>query len=382
MRDWTDRYYRVIAPAGFDGHTTRKAYYLSSKSEAADLRWRIKKWKVDRKTPGLQAVELTESDRNWLGYLRNRLGDLALIPAIVDHWENTAKRVTRPLLVADLCREFIEYRATRPHNQRTLKELHYHVRAFSRYAGDTKAHEVTPLTLREFLDAAKSPTLARNHYRALSVLLKFARERGVIVMNPLDEIKRPAGNRTEPGILTPDEFERLLVTADAQFPKLLPYVAIAGLAGLRSAELVGMYAGEETLQWSDILFEKGLLQVRPEVAKTTRRKGGDRRYPPIEPALLHWIEPHRKESGPVVPYSEAAFRRHFRSLCAAAGCEPAHNALRHSFASYSLARAGQEGVGKLAVIMGNSEAVCRRHYVESLEPGDGEKWFGIRRAAK
>ena len=45
---------------------------------------------------------------------------------------------------------------------------------------------------------------------------------------------------------------------------------------------------------------EGLIQIRPGVAKTTRRKSGDRRYPPIEPALAHWIEPHRRESGAVV----------------------------------------------------------------------------------
>ena len=375
----SERYHRVVAPIGFEGHKKRHPYYCKSKAQADALRWRIRKWKTDRKTPGLQVVEITDYDHNWLGYLKGRLGDLGLIPSVVDHWERTAKRITHPISVTDLCRELIEYRESRGHNQRTVKELRYHVRAFARHCGDTKAHEVTPVLLREFLDSAGTPTLARNHYRALSVLFKFARERGVIVVNPLEEIRRPEGNRTEPGILQPDEFERLLRTADADFPALLPYVAIAGLAGLRSAELVGMYAGEETLQWSDVLWDKGLIQVRPEVAKTTRRKSGDRRYPPIEPALAHWLDPHRKESGSVVAYSESSFRKHFRQLCAAAGCDLAHNALRHSFASYQLARGGKEGVGRLAVIMGNSESVAKRHYVETLEPGEGERWFSIRR---
>jgi len=353
---------------------------MPSKNKAADLRARIKQWKANRKEPWLPVVVINEHDRNWLGYLKNRIGDLGMLPSIVDHWERTAKRIAHPLRVADLCQEFIAYRESRPHNKRTVKELRYHVRAFARHAGDTKAHEVTPLVLREFLDTAGTPTLARNHYRALSVLFKFARERGVIVVNPVEEIKRPEGNRTEPGILKPEEFERLLRAADKDFPALLPYVAISGLAGLRSAELVGMYASEETLQWSDVLWDKGLLQVRPEVAKTTRRKSGDRRYPPIEPALAYWLEGHRKESGSVVPYSESSFRKQFRKLSNAAGCEPAHNALRHSFASYWLARGGgKEGVGRLAVIMGNSEAVARRHYIETLEPDAGAAWFGLRR---
>lgn len=380
MKDWTDRYYRVIAPSGFDGNPARKAYYVPSKTQAADLQARIAKWKSDRKSPGLPIVILTEADRNWIGYLKNRVQDLGLLPSIIDHYERTAKQVTRPLCVTDLCEELLKYRQSRPHNRRTLAELRYHVRAFARHSGDTKAHEVTPAGLREFLDIASTPTLARNHYRALSVLFKFARERGIIIVNPVEEIKRPEGNRTEPGILTPAEFEGLLRTADTQFPALLPYVATAGLAGIRTAELVGMYAEEETLQWSDVLWSKGLIHVRPEVAKTTRRKRGDRRYPPIEPVLAHWLAPHRKDSGPVVQYSESSFRIQYRRLCRAAECDPAHNALRHSFASYWLARSGEEGVRRLAVIMGNSEGVAKRHYIETLEPSAGEAWFGIRRA--
>jgi integrase len=245
--------------------------------------------------------------------------------------------------------------------------------------GNIQAHEVTPAQLHRFLDAAASDTMARNRYRVLSVLFKFAALQRIVVVNPLAEIKRPSGNRSEPGILTPGEYERLLTTAAAKFPALLPYCAIAGFAGVRRAEMVGMYAGEETLQWADILADKRLIVVRPEVAKTTRRKSGDRRFPPIEDALMHWLEPYRQESGAVVPYAESTFRRHFRALCVEAGVSPGHNALRHSFASYWLARGGKEGVGRLALIMGNSESVARRHYIETLEPGDGDRWFNIRR---
>ena len=56
-----------------------------------------------------------------------------------------------------------------------------------------------------------------------------------------------------------------------------------------------------------------------------------------------------------------------------------NNALRQSYASYWLARSTLAGVGELAKRMGNSESVCRRHYLETLTPEEGQAWFAIRR---
>jgi hypothetical protein len=51
------------------------------------------------------------------------------------------------------------------------------------------------------------------------------------------------------------------------------------------------------------------------------------------------------------------------------------NALRNSYASY-----GQSirSLGDVARAMGDLESTVKRFYVEALEPGDGEAWFGIR----
>jgi hypothetical protein len=116
----------------------------------------------------------------------------------------------------------------------------------------------------------------------------------------------------------------------------------------------------------------------------------------MEPALLDWLTPHRKESGAVVPYAESWLRKLLRGLkkkpkhgdtpesfglFRLAKVEPVDNGLRHSFASYWLARSGKDSFGSLARVMGNSEAVVKRHYDAALSPGDGEAWFGIERQA-
>jgi hypothetical protein len=55
-----------------------------------------------------------------------------------------------------------------------------------------------------------------------------------------------------------------------------------------------------------------------------------------------------------------------KKLRLASKVNPPTNALRHSYASYWLARSSKEGLGELSKRMGNSEAVCKRHYLETL----------------
>jgi hypothetical protein len=70
------------------------------------------------------------------------------------------------------------------------------------------------------------------------------------------------------------------------------------------------------LNWEDVDWQKQLITVRDEVAKQTLRKMGNRRY----------------------------------------------------------------GLGELSKRMGNSEAVCKRHYLETLTREEGKSWFALRRS--
>jgi len=62
-----------------------------------------------------------------------------------------------------------------------------------------------------------------------------------------------------------------------------------------------------------------------------------------------------------------------KKLCLHSKVIPPHNALRHSYTSYWLARSSKEGLGELSKRMGNSEAVCKRHYLETLTREEGKK---------
>jgi integrase len=373
----SSRYIVVHAPAGFEGYPKRRTHYFKTQNAAKEFRIQIRRWKEDQKHPPLE-IELSETDKRWIAFLQNRLGDLSLLPEVVTHWEKTAKTIKRPLAVHGLCDEYVAYRKTRNIAVSTLADDKWVCAIFAGRLNDLRAHDVTTLHVRQFLDSAPSQSSAKKFYKVVSQMFDYAREQHIIILNPCADIKRPQVAYKDPEIIRPAVFKTLLEGAKAQFSALLPYLALAGFAGLRREELLREYRFDQILRWEDFYWDRGLIEVRAQVAKKTSRKRGDRRFPPIEPALAYWLKDCRQESGDVVALSDSWFRRQYARLCSLVGHIPKQNELRHSYASFWLARSTMAGVGQLAKQMGNSEAVARKHYIEVLSPADGEAWFGIR----
>jgi hypothetical protein len=125
-------------------------------------------------------------------------------------------------------------------------------------------------------------------------------------------------------------------------PELIPFLAMAGFAGLRRSELVREYTEDQVLRWEDFNWQKELITVRHEVAKQTSRKMGNRRFIPMEAASLHWLGPYRKEEGLLIPMVDSAVRRRTKKLRLVSKVNPPTNALRHSYASYWRVQAKRE----------------------------------------
>jgi integrase len=313
--------------------------------------------------------------------LRAHVGNLELLPAIVTHWERTAKPITRPLKIEELCEAFVLYRQSKGLDKATLSEDRYIPKRLQKHLRGYMAHELGVAEIRSFLDTAKtSDSLEHKLYKVGSLIFAYGREQRALVLNPFDDIVRPQVAYTVPEIVAPAKFRQLLATAEKEVPELIPFLAMAGFAGLRRSELVREYAEDQVLQWEDINWQKQLITVRDEVAKQTSRKMGNRRFIPMEAALVHWLGPYQKKEGLLIPMVDSAVRRRMKKLSLASKVNPPINALRHSFASYWLARSSKEGLGELSKRMGNSEAVCKRHYLETLTREEGVTCFKIRRS--
>jgi len=222
-------------------------------------------------------------------------------------------------------------------------------------------------------------------------------------------------------VFTPEELTEVLCCAGE---RMIPFIAVGAFAGIRHAEI-------QRLEWKDIRFEEGTIEIRASKAKTASR-----RLVPIVPNLKEWLLKYRQPAGPVVSPRNAAFELHViagrandvrraawaeangitdeqlkqatqkakemasrRSLRTATkgklrgqkgevppgaetaeieGWEPfawKHNGLRHSFCSYRLAAV--KNTAQVALEAGNSPQMIFRHYRELVRGSEAEKWFGI-----
>jgi integrase len=202
--------------------------------------------------------------------------------------------------------------------------------------------------------------LTRNTYRLrLSSLFQFALAQGWCGKNPVASVAKAKVKCAEIGILKPEELARLLENADEQ---TLPYWALGAFAGLRSAEL-------ERLEWEDVHFDSALIEVKASKAKTASR-----RFIQIQDALQAWLAPYVDRRGNVCPIG---LRKKLASDRMRAGLKAwPSNALRHSFASYHLARF--QDAAKLALEMGHrDQRLVFAHYRELVRPAEAAKYWGI-----
>lgn len=189
-------------------------------------------------------------------------------------------------------------------------------------------------------------------------------QRGYTPVNPATNTAKANEVGEPPGILNVTETARLIESAT---PELVPYIAIGSFAGLRRAEL-------ERLDWSEIDFESGLIEVTAKNAKTARR-----RHVTMQSNLQEWLMPLRKIRGYVTPREN--FRQAFDQARIDAGIvDWPDNALRHSFASYHLAHF-KDAKG-LALEMGHTnENMIFSNYRQLVKPKEAERYWNITPAA-
>ncbi|MGH8024485.1 MAG: tyrosine-type recombinase/integrase, partial [Limisphaerales bacterium] len=218
----------------------------------------------------------------------------------------------------------------------------------------------------------------RNHYRAaVGQFLRWAVRKDYLPvthrLGEADGLRPEHANTAEVSFYTPRELAALLASAD---DTLRPLIAVGGLAGLRSAEMM-------RLEWADIWRVPGHIEITAGKSKTRQR-----RLVEICPALQAWLEPYRvRERGKFWPGEERSFLEHYGKLCEAAEVEQKGkkvavtrktNGLRHAFCTYHLAAHANENLTALQA--GNSPAMIHAHYKGLATKTEAEKWFSVRPA--
>jgi integrase len=246
---------------------------------------------------------------------------------------------------------------------RHLADLRARLSKFAEYFDGRPVATITSAEIDDWLRSLPVSPVTRNNFRKVTVLaFSFAVKRGYATSNPALACEKARELKTKPGILTIDQASALL---ENDSTACLPYIAIGLFGGLRRAEL-------ERLDWSEIDFESGHIEVTAEKSKSKMAN----RFITLQPNLRAWLLPFRKLKGRVTP--QRNFRKLFKQSQLAAGITDwPDNALRHSFASYHIAHF-KDAKG-LALEMGHTDSgILFNHYRALVKPKDVERYWSIK----
>jgi site-specific recombinase XerD len=232
---------------------------------------------------------------------------------------------------------------------------------------NTAVNELSKEHLDKFIGSLDDfSAKSRNHYRAaVRQFLQWAVRKDYLApthrLLEADAMRPERANTSEIAFYTPREFATLLGNADAS---LRPAIAISGLAGLRTEELL-------RLIWEDVWRVPGHIEVTAGKAKTRQR-----RLVKTCPALAVWLKPYRlHKSGKLWISTESIFQKNFLKFCGDAKITRKTNGLRHAFCTYHYAAHANENLtGQQA---GHSPAMIHSHYKGLATKAEAEKWFNV-----
>jgi integrase len=283
-----------------------------------------------------------------------------LIAAAKEHGRRHAIATVRKS-IGEAVKEILAAKKQDGMSVRYLQSLRSHLNRFAEHF-QMNVSSITAAQIEDWLRRTKRGPRTRNNIRlSIVTLFNFAKARGYLpkaIPTEADHVAKAKDRGGDIEVFQPEQLAQLLKTGDEE-AKL--YFAIGAFTGLRSAELT-------RLEWEDVNFARGYIQVGKAKAKTATR-----RLVSIQPNLLEWLAPYRSLSGMVFASEHAADRA---IACAKeSGIHWPNNVLRHSYATYRLAQC--QDAARVALEMGNSPQMLFRNYRELADERDAAAWFSL-----
>ena len=324
----------------------------------------IERKQTDLVNQGTAAFSLSEKQRLDAAEAFKKLGAIPLIQA-VDFYLRHHQPAGGTRTIKELLADYLEVKKQAGRRPDTLTDLKCRIGKLAEKFGDRPVHTITTAELTQWLDRNRYHGISRANYkRVISGFFKFAIKKKLLDVNPGTDIEKVELDEALPEIFTVSETERLLKATAEVYPRLLPAMALGFFAGLRAAEI-------EKLDWSAVDFDAKLITVRPEVAKRRRQ-----RHVTMSDNLYAWLLPHRRASGRICPPIAVIMRWRPRILKKAELTEWPHNGLRHSFASYHLAKI--QDMNKTALELGHTRPdILFNHYRNLVKPTAAVEYWNI-----
>ncbi len=338
----------------------RKRKFFETRDQANAFR--TLKTEQQRKS-GIEGAEFSSRLRQMAQECAERLSAHGqTIADATDHFLAHLVATKKSCTASDLVTQLVTDKRADGASDRYVSDLKHRLNRFANDFNEQVVATITSAQIDDWLRSLKVAPVTRNNFRRVVVVaFNYAKGRGYCVSNPADTSAKAKEVDAPVGILTVKETTRLL---NATSEETLPYFAIGAFAGLRSAELA-------RLDWLNVDFESGLIEVTAKKSKTARR-----RFIKMQPNLVAWLVPYRLHTGSVLPTNA---RKKFEAVRKAAelfGESWSDNGLRHSFASYHLAAFSDAAA--LALEMGHTGTdMIFRHYRELVKPNAAEAYWNI-----
>lgn len=214
----------------------------------------------------------------------------------------------------------------------------------------------------------QSPVSRNQTMRYIKLMLNYAEHNEWATNTPAGKLKIPKTKYRRPEFFTVEDVQKLLgaFEKDKYGPVMLPKLAIGFFAGIRHEEL-------DRMDWSDIHWNTSEITVREEVSKI-----GIPRQVRMEPCLARWLIRFRKNNGPV-GVKMKQFCKHMHRVCKAAGVKWTRNVMRHSYATYHLARyqSPSQTADQLGHISGGWQMLYRHYRGFGITQEDSVRYFEI-----
>jgi integrase len=314
-------------------------------------------------------VPLLAAVSEWAAVRSKLPSGTTLHEAVADYTRRhpaNAPRKTVPEVAAEVLADAVTRKLSDEHRRDLKKRLGRFSAAFT---GGIAS--VTPAEFRGWIQGLETdgkPLSNRsrfNYQRTIVSLFHFARRQRYIARELADEIAEldaPKPEATKSEVFTPGEMRQILDAAEAD---IIPALAIAAFAGLRTAEV-------SRLTWDAVKLAERVVVVGADRSKTASR-----RIVPLSDNLVEWLTPHMQTGGRVSPApNDRAMNHRFARTAARQGIKWRHNALRHSFCSYRLAVSAD--AARVATEAGNSARMIHQHYRALVTEVEGKAWFDIR----
>jgi integrase len=382
--------FRFVVPAKKSPTGKTRAYYFATKAEAEKKLLEFKRHGASALADPLEikAAMQAQADGNRWQYLVERFG---LSPEQIDRAlarEVRIAKLSAGVTVRQAVEQYQEMRKTKVDPATWDADRWRLIKLFDPFE-KRLISDITETDLRNWFDRLALKINTRSVHKSVRTFFGYAKKYNLVAENPMLGLEPQGDFGINNDIYTPATFERMLRIAagmEAQkagqeptrdFIDLLPWFALSGFCGLRTSEAYRIKSSDEAIRWSDLYFDRGFVDIRAEVAKPKTPARHIER-PHALAAAKAWLDLVQPKTEFVVPWTHRKIQDLKREFTETTEIKFIENALRNSFASYALTYTGLDGVGKLALEMGNSERICKKHYIKRLDPGSGKTWYGIR----